>query len=137
MKEVLSIAKDMFKETDWKDVGQARVDDCKAFAKRCKKEYGYLKEMSPKERWDVVVNGEKYLGVMYRTGQMAFTRREWRGVKDTAYTSGPECGACCSPVSEKIWFPPWQASSTTAGWFPISAATPSWTRTPWACAAKR
>ncbi len=85
MKEVLSIAKDMFKETDWKDVGQARVDDCKAFAKRCKKEYGYLKEMSPKERWDVVVNGEKYLGVMYRTGQMAFTRREWRGVKDTAY----------------------------------------------------
>ncbi|MBR0060574.1 MAG: hypothetical protein IJP68_03750, partial [Selenomonadaceae bacterium] len=50
------------------------VDEAKEFA-----------EMSNAERIDVILNGEKRLGRLYRSGCMATVRREWRGVGDTAY----------------------------------------------------
>ena len=34
---------------------------------------------------DLLLNGEKQLGTLYRKGDMATVRREWRGIKDTAY----------------------------------------------------
>ena len=40
--------------------------------------------MTPEERKDRLINGEKHLGKLYRKGQMAFVRREWRGVESTA-----------------------------------------------------
>lgn len=85
IKEIASILKDMIKEKDWSDIPKARKEDAIAFKDRLQSEYKYLKEAGPKGRWDVLVNGEERLGKLYRNGQMAFTRREWRGVKDTAY----------------------------------------------------
>ena len=41
--------------------------------------------MTGQERLDLLKNGEKHLGRLYRKGAMATVRREWRGVKDTAY----------------------------------------------------
>ncbi|MBQ2323064.1 MAG: 2-hydroxyacyl-CoA dehydratase [Oscillospiraceae bacterium] len=39
--------------------------------------------MTTEERLDLLKNGEKHLGKLYRSGCMATVRREWRGVKDT------------------------------------------------------
>lgn len=85
LKEVAGIVKDMLDETDWSAVaarhkknlkltGQRIVDEAKAFA-----------AMSNEERKDIILNGEKKLGKLYRSGCMATVRREWRGVGDTAY----------------------------------------------------
>ena len=85
LKEVGGIISDMVKETDWsavfarhkKNLGLTKdriVDEAKEFAK-----------MSNAERIDVILNGEKRLGRLYRSGCMATVRREWRGVEDTAY----------------------------------------------------
>ncbi|MBQ3911668.1 MAG: 2-hydroxyacyl-CoA dehydratase [Lachnospiraceae bacterium] len=41
--------------------------------------------MTGEERLDLLKNGEKKLGKLYRSGSMATVRREWRGVRDTAY----------------------------------------------------
>ena len=35
------------------------------------------------ERKDLLLNGEKHLGALYRKGDMATVRREWRGVEST------------------------------------------------------
>ena len=42
-------------------------------------------KMTNEERLDWLINGEKQLGKLYRNGKMATVRREWRGLKDTAY----------------------------------------------------
>ena len=47
--------------------------------------YYTVKAMTPAERLDLLKNGEKHLGRLYRKGAMATVRREWRGLKDTAY----------------------------------------------------
>ncbi len=85
LKEVCGIVGEMIRETDWS-----------AFAARCKKNLSLTKDriveeakefaaMSMAERKDLILNGEKRLGRLYRSGCMATVRREWRGVADTAY----------------------------------------------------
>ena len=83
--EVGAIAFELIKETDWQKFGQDRMNDCKADWERVKDEYQAFMALDNKEKWDRVVNGERSLGRLYRKGAMATVRREWRGVKDTAY----------------------------------------------------
>ncbi len=85
IKEIAGIAWDMIKATDWKAYGKKQLNNAKACAKRVKEEFEAIKKMTPDERRDLLKNGEKHLGRLYRSGSMATVRREWRGVKDTAY----------------------------------------------------
>ena len=83
IKEIGGIVAELLKETDWKDVGKATAGDMKAFAKRVSYEASLLRKMSAAEKKDLLLNGEKQLGKLYRSGKMATVRREWRGLKDT------------------------------------------------------
>ena len=85
LKEVGSIILDMLKETDWKKFGSDRRKDIKDDGRRIAEEFQAVKAMTPAERLDLLKNGEKHLGRLYRKGAMATVRREWRGLKDTAY----------------------------------------------------
>ena len=85
LKEVMGIFGGMLKETDWKKFGNDRVEDIKSDVERVKGEYKDFMALDKAEKWDRVVNGERSLGRLYRKGAMATVRREWRGVKDTAY----------------------------------------------------
>ena len=83
--EVMGIFGEMLKETDWKAVGKKMANDFKDDGRRVKEEFDAIMAMSPEERKDLLINGEKHLGRLYRKGAMATVRREWRGVEDTAY----------------------------------------------------
>ena len=85
LKEVGGIIGGMLKGTDWKGVAKAMGKDWAAFGKRAKMEAGLFAKMTNEERLDWLLNGEKQLGKLYRNGKMATVRREWRGLKDTAY----------------------------------------------------
>ena len=85
LKEVGTIILDMLKETDWKKFGNDRLNDIKDDGRRIAEEFQAVKAMTPAERLDLLKNGEKHLGRLYRKGAMATVRREWRGMKDTAY----------------------------------------------------
>ena len=83
MKEIAGIVGELVKETDWKDVAAAAGKDAKGLKKRITHEVNLLRNMSPEEVKDLVLNGEKQLGKLYANGKMATVRREWRGIKDT------------------------------------------------------
>ena len=85
LKEVGGIAWDLLKATDWKQFGQDRVNDIKADIERVKDEYKDFMALDADGKKDRILNGEKSLGRLYRKGAMATVRREWRGIKDTAY----------------------------------------------------
>ena len=85
LKEVGAIAWDMLKATDWKQFGLDRVEDAKADGKRVKEEFEAFMALDAENKKDVILNGERRLGRLYRKGTMATVRREWRGIKDTAY----------------------------------------------------
>lgn len=85
LKEVGGIFWDMLKETDWKKFGQDRVNDAKDDVRRVKEEFNDFMALDKAGKVDRIVNGEKSLGRLYRKGAMATVRREWRGIKDTAY----------------------------------------------------
>ncbi|MDO4983223.1 MAG: 2-hydroxyacyl-CoA dehydratase family protein [Eubacteriales bacterium] len=85
LEEVGGIFWDMLKATDWKKFGQGLLDDTKSGAQRVKEEYEAFMALSNEEKLDRIKNGERSLGRLYRKGSMATVRREWRGVKDTAY----------------------------------------------------
>lgn len=85
LKEVGGIFWDMLKETDWKKFGQDRINDAKDDLRRVKEEYRDFMALDAAGKKDRVINGEKSLGRLYRKGAMATVRREWRGIKDTAY----------------------------------------------------
>jgi hypothetical protein len=85
LKEVGGIAWDLIKETDWKQFKQDRINDVKEDGARIKSEYEDFMALDKDGKIDRIVNGEKSLGRLYRKGAMATVRREWRGVKDTAY----------------------------------------------------
>lgn len=80
----LKIWKELISEVDWKDVGKRVKEDLKATKDRIADEAKTVAAMSGKERMDLLLNGEKHLGRLYRSGKIAFTRREWRGVESTA-----------------------------------------------------
>ena len=85
IKEFGTIIADMLKNTDWKEFASRQRDNIQSDIARIREEYEIVKGMSKAERMDLLKNGEKHLGRLYRTGSMATVRREWRGVKDTAY----------------------------------------------------
>ncbi len=85
MKEVFGIVKDMIKETDMKHFWGVQKFKMKDDVRRVKEEFVEFKQMSAAEKADLIVNGEKHLGRLYRKGDMATVRREWRGVRDTIY----------------------------------------------------
>ena len=97
-----SIFYDMFKETDWEAfkngwkntlpgiagiilaIGMG-VDANVITAERIKEEYNAFMALDQQGKLDAVLYGEKRLGRLYAKGAMATVRREWRGIKDTAY----------------------------------------------------
>ena len=85
LKEFGTIAWDLLKATDWKKFGKECCEDAKAGAARVKEEYEAFMALDKDEKLDRIKNGERSLGRLYRKGAMATVRREWRGVKDTAY----------------------------------------------------
>jgi len=85
LKEVGGIILEMMKETDYKKWALDRAAELKNDGQRIAGEIKAIAAMSPEEKKDLLINGEKKLGILYRKGAMATVRREWRGVKDTAY----------------------------------------------------
>ena len=83
--EVGGIFWDMLKETDWKAFGNGWVNTLKADGERIKSEYQDFMALDGAGKMDRIINGEKSLGRLYAKGAMATVRREWRGIKDTAY----------------------------------------------------
>ena len=83
--EVAGICMEMAKEADYKAFAKLQLDRCKDDLARCALELKQAKEMSPAELKDVFLHGEKTLGKLYRKGDMATVRREWKGAVDTAY----------------------------------------------------
>ena len=83
--EVGGIFWDMLKATDWKAFGQGWVDTLKADGERIKGEYNDFMALDAEGKKDRILNGERSLGRLYAKGAMATVRREWRGIKDTAY----------------------------------------------------
>ncbi len=83
--EVGGIFWDMLKATDWKAFGQGWVNTLKADGERIKGEYADFMALDSEGKKDRILNGERSLGRLYAKGAMATVRREWRGVKDTAY----------------------------------------------------
>ena len=84
LKEVGGIIVDMLKETDWKAFGKKQLDNIKDDGRRLVREFKTVKAMSRDERIDLLKNGEKHLGYLYRKGAMATVRREWKGLESTA-----------------------------------------------------
>ena len=84
LKEVGGIVLEMLKETDWKAFGRNRLNELKDDGKRIIREVKAIKDMTPDERKDLLLNGEKHLGYLYRKGGMATVRREWKGLESTA-----------------------------------------------------
>ena len=80
-----SIFYDMFKETDWEAFKNGWKNTLKMDAERIKEEYNAFMALDQQGKLDAVLYGEKRLGRLYAKGAMATVRREWRGIKDTAY----------------------------------------------------
>lgn len=76
---------DMFKETDWEAFKNGWKNTLKMDAERIKEEYNAFMALDQQGKLDAILYGEKRLGRLYAKGAMATVRREWRGVKDTAY----------------------------------------------------
>ena len=83
--EVGGIFWDMLKATDWKAFGQGWLNTLKADGERIKGEYADFMALDSEGKKDRILNGERSLGRLYAKGAMATVRREWRGIKDTAY----------------------------------------------------
>ncbi len=81
----MGIFAEMFKETDWKKFMDTQKNNAVAFVDRVKEEYQAFMALDAAGKKDIIINGEKHLGRLYRKGAMATVRREWRGIKDTAY----------------------------------------------------
>ena len=85
LKEIFDIAKDMYKKADKKAFFNLQLEKCKDDGRRIAAECKEWQGMSTTEKADFIFNGEKHLGRLYRKGDMCTVRREWRGIKDTAY----------------------------------------------------
>ena len=85
MKEFGGIALELFKETDWNAFLARQKDHAVSNVERVKSEAKAVAAMTKEERLELLLHGEKRLGKLYRKGDMATVRREWRGVGDTAY----------------------------------------------------
>ena len=80
----LKIWKEMISEIDWKDFGKKQANKLRMDKERIQSEVRDFIALSPAEKWDRFINGERKLGRLYQKGSIAFTRREWKGVESTA-----------------------------------------------------
>ena len=80
LKEFGSIALDLIKETDWKAFGRKQKEHFLDNMNRVAREAKTVAAMTCAERKDLLLNGEKHLGALYRKGDMATVRREWRQI---------------------------------------------------------
>ena len=80
----LKIWKEMISEIDWKDFGKKQANKLRMDKERIQSEVRDFIALSPAEKWDRFINGERQLGRLYQKGSIAFTRREWKGVESTA-----------------------------------------------------
>ena len=80
----LKIWKEMISEIDWKDFGKKQANKLRMDKERIQSEVRDFIALSPAEKWDRFINGERQLGRLYQKGAIAFTRREWKGVESTA-----------------------------------------------------
>ena len=85
LKVCCGIFLDMFKETDWQAFADGWKNTLKNDAARIKEEFDAFVALDHANRIDVILHGERRLGRLYAKGAMATVRREWRGIKDTAY----------------------------------------------------
>ena len=76
LKEVGSIALELIKETDWKAFGKKQKDHFLDNMNRVAREARAVAGMTGAQRKDLLLNGEKQLGTLYRKGDMATVRRE-------------------------------------------------------------
>ena len=83
--EVLGIFGEMLGETDWSATAKSFCKGWVDFGKRAAEEYNAFMACTPEEKKEAILHGEKRLGRLYKAGSMATVRREWRGIKDTAY----------------------------------------------------
>ena len=83
LKEIGGIVGELLKEADWKGFAKKQGNNIKSDVQRISDEIKELAAMTNKERLDVLLHGEKHLGRLYRSGDMATVRREWRGIRDT------------------------------------------------------
>ena len=85
LKVCAGIFYEMFKETDWEAFKNGWKNTLKNDAARIKEEYNAFMALDQQGKLDAILYGEKRLGRLYAKGAMATVRREWRGIKDTAY----------------------------------------------------
>ncbi len=85
LKEIGSIVADMLREADFKAFGKRQLNNLKDDGMRAREEFKDFMALDTANKVDRIINGEKRLGRRYRAGDMAPVRREWRGIKDTAY----------------------------------------------------
>ena len=83
LKEFGSIALELFKETDWRAFAAKQKEHLLDNVARVTREAKTVAAMTGAERMELLKNGEKHLGTLYRKGDMATVRREWRGVEST------------------------------------------------------
>ena len=78
LKEVGGIIGDMLRETDWSDVAARCKANLLATKERIVDEAKAVAQMTRAERIDLLKNGEKHLGRLYRSGCMATVARRGR-----------------------------------------------------------
>ena len=84
LKEVGGIIAGMAKEADYKAFFRRQWECIKDDGRRVAREVKDICTMTCAERKDLLLNGEKRLGDLYRKGDMVTVRREWRGLESTA-----------------------------------------------------
>lgn len=80
----LKIWKQIISEVDWKDTGKKLLGKAQQTHARVADECKTVAAMSKEEKLDLLLHGEKHLGRLYQKGEIAFTRREWKGLEGTA-----------------------------------------------------
>lgn len=133
MMEFMGMAGELLLKTNWKDYFAHRKHGYACHKKRITEELTEFFAMSKEEKIDILLNGEKKLGRLYRDGEMATVRREWRGVEILWSTSasGSRSGACSSSSSDRTSSPLSTPFSTIAGLSPTLLPTPSWISRQW------
>ena len=103
VREIGAIIGEMIKETDWKAVWKKTKDNLKADGKRVAEEFSAIQAMKPEERRDLLLNGEKHLGKLYRSGA---ANGAASGTPASILPSGSKCGGCSSAPSRRTSSPP-------------------------------
>ena len=77
----LKIWTQMIKEIDWSEVKRKTKLSLERDKDRIVGEFKSFMAMSPAEKMDIIMNGDKHLGWLYKKDAIAFSRREWKGLK--------------------------------------------------------